>query len=447
MNTIKIHNLGGLPTTPYQALEGIQGDLYDYSGVEALIRSILEKGFIFPKMAWKSGKKLYIIDGHKTKKALELLEERGYEIPEIPYVPIPAKNKKEAALNLVLFNSKFGKVQDPTRFLNDNGIMREDLIALEEILYIPPFDLDRIISPPDPKERGRKLLDEFGAPPFTIFDAKQGYWQERKAAWLGLGIRSELGRGEKLLGFPKQIAEDQGLAATSIFDPVLAELIYTWYLPRLNAKILDPFAGGSVRGIVAYKLGFQYTGIELRQEQIEANYQNLEEIFPEEVADISPTWIPGDSLEELPKIKEKFDLVFTCPPYFDLEQYSEDPKDLSAMSFQEFEGVYREILRASFDKLIDNRFAVVVIGNVRDKKGAFRDLVGLTIDAARSSGLIFYNDCILCTAISSASMRARKFFTAARKQTRIHQNVLIFYKGDPKKIKETFTEVLTLRDE
>ena len=33
-------------------------------------------------------------------------------------------------------------------------------------------------------------------PPFSVLDARQGYWQDRKRAWLALGIQSELGRGE-----------------------------------------------------------------------------------------------------------------------------------------------------------------------------------------------------------------------------------------------------------
>lgn len=452
MTAIKVHNPGKLPTVPYQELQDFQGGLYDYSGVEALVKSIQEKGIFLPKFAWRSGKKIYVIDGHKTKRALELLEERGFEIPEIPYAEIYATSKKDAAEKLLIINSKYGKLQadEVPHFLNTYEIQTEDLVALEEVLAIPPFDLDAIISPPDPTEKGKKLQEEFGAPPFTIMDAKQGYWQERKALWLGLGIRSEVGRESNLLGFSKQITEAQGLDGTSIFDPVLCELMYSWYLPRQDAKVLDPFAGGSVRGIIAAKLGFQYKGVELREEQVEANRANLKELQESGVmegANEKLTWITGDSLDEVPKLKDKFDLVFTCPPYFDLEVYSDDPKDISQMSFVEFESVYREILRASFDKLRDDRFAIIVIGNVRDKKGAIRDLVGLTIDAAKSSGLMFYNDVILATAIGSTSMRARKFFLGGRKQARIHQNILIFYKGDPKKIKQNYPEILTLRDE
>ena len=39
------------------------------------------------------------------------------------------------------------------------------------------------------------LAERFGVPPFSVLDARQGYWQDRKREWLSLGIKSELGRG------------------------------------------------------------------------------------------------------------------------------------------------------------------------------------------------------------------------------------------------------------
>lgn len=41
-----------------------------------------------------------------------------------------------------------------------------------------------------------KLADRFGVPPFSVLNAREGWWQDRKRAWLALGIQSELGRGE-----------------------------------------------------------------------------------------------------------------------------------------------------------------------------------------------------------------------------------------------------------
>ena len=49
----------------------------------------------------------------------------------------------------------------------------------------------------DPAEGGGKgsLSERFMIPPFTVLNAREGWWQDRKRAWLALGIKSELGRG------------------------------------------------------------------------------------------------------------------------------------------------------------------------------------------------------------------------------------------------------------
>lgn len=43
------------------------------------------------------------------------------------------------------------------------------------------------------------LSEKFFAVPFSVLNAREGWWQRRKALWLALGIQSELGRGENLL--------------------------------------------------------------------------------------------------------------------------------------------------------------------------------------------------------------------------------------------------------
>jgi hypothetical protein len=46
---------------------------------------------------------------------------------------------------------------------------------------------------------GSLLGDEFLIPPFSVLNAREGWWQERKRKWLALGIQSELGRGGDLI--------------------------------------------------------------------------------------------------------------------------------------------------------------------------------------------------------------------------------------------------------
>lgn len=46
------------------------------------------------------------------------------------------------------------------------------------------------------EKRAGNLAERFMVPPFTVLNAREGWWQDRKRAWLALGIQSELGRGE-----------------------------------------------------------------------------------------------------------------------------------------------------------------------------------------------------------------------------------------------------------
>jgi hypothetical protein len=49
------------------------------------------------------------------------------------------------------------------------------------------------------------LSDRFMIPPFSVLNAREGWWQNRKRAWLALGIKSELGRGGGLTMEAKQV--------------------------------------------------------------------------------------------------------------------------------------------------------------------------------------------------------------------------------------------------
>lgn len=300
----------------------------------------------------------------------------------------------------------------------------------------PDFDLDLLgikdftLDPSEEDgegEEGKSLTERFVVPPFSVFDARQGYWQERKRSWLALGIKSEEGRAENLLNFSKTVAKASG---TSIFDPVLCEIAYRWFSPK-GGVVLDPFAGGSVRGVVASKLGRQYVGIELRSEQVQANRIQAQEIC----SDPMPVWHNGDScrLDEIAADLEA-DLIFSCPPYADLEVYSSDPRDLSTMGYGDFRQSYAEIIKKAVARLKDNRFAFFVVSEIREKKGAgfYQNFVLDTVEAFEAAGARYYNEAILLNAIPSAAMRVSSIFPVARKLVRTHQNVLIFCKGDPK---------------
>lgn len=339
------------------------------------------------------------------------------------------------------------------------------------------------------------LADKYVVPPFSIMNTMSSDWTTRKHFWLAMGIQSELGRGEAAVGGAVNPATAQvaggGMAeqmlqakhkgkarafavdlmhsaegdqyeygrkaadqrsnvtqaplmpeyaaamglenmapGTSIFDPVLCEIVYRWWCPD-GGVILDPFAGGSVRGIVAGYMGHPYVGVDLSGQQIEANREQARRILTP-ANKPQPAWHVGDSLQVLPTLDVTADLVFTCPPYYDLEVYSDDPADISNMPWPAFLAAYRRIIGEACDKLQQDRFAVIVVGEVRDKRhpdGGYIGLVPETIKAFTDAGLTYYNEVVLVNAAGSLPVRTGHQFEATRKVGKQHQNVLVFVKG------------------
>lgn len=300
------------------------------------------------------------------------------------------------------------------------------------------------------------VAERFGFPPFSVLDARQGEWAERKRAWLSTGIKSEEGRDvgvlfdslsgrvpgyytqktrkEKELGkilstkeFEEKylvVSEGGFCSGTSIFDPVLCECIYRWF-SAAGAQVVDPFAGGSVRGIVAGMLGRRYWGCDIRRQQVDANIAQADEIAPE----IRPEWVCGDSMTALDDAPEA-DFLFSCPPYGDLERYSDDPADLSTMEWHTFLAAYSRIILRAVKRLRQDRFACFVVGDFRDSRGYYRDFVGATNAAFRNAGAALYNEAILVTQVGTAAMRVTRQFVSGRKFAKVHQNVLVYCKGD-----------------
>lgn len=417
----KLSDLKPHPNNPRQFTE---------KGMKDLENSINSIGFMQAININQDGT---ILSGHaRTLK----LKEMG-EIEVDVYVPDRILTPKQEEEVLIRANA------------NTAGQWDWDLLAnefdLEEInewgLEIPDMEVEEDIEA-EKEGNHKKLADRFIIPPFSVLDTKQGAWQQRKNYWLSLGIRSELGRDVKVncalkpfKGNPDRFDDK----LTSIFDPVLCELAYQWFnVP--NGNILDPFAGGSVRGIVAAKLGYQYLGNDLSQKQIDANRINAKEVLQD--AEIYPTWTCGDSLKIDTIAKDyKADLVFSCPPYADLEVYSDEKEDISNMPYSEFLKIYREIIKKSCDMLKQDRFAVFVVGDVRDKKGFYQNFVSDTIKAFIDCEVLLYNEMILVNMIGNLPMRVGKSFSAGRKVGKQHQNVLVFYKGDPKNIKANYPEL------
>lgn len=400
---------------------------------------------------------------------VRIIESDGTELIAIKRTDLSTEDARRKALALADNYTSDTSVFDFDAIVED--FVADELDAWE--FKVDDLNIDDIPVDDVKPNKGRAgcLKERFIIPPFSVLDTKQGTWQDRKRAWLELGIKSDDGREKEITfgrmaqpprvyevrndirektgtdpswGELEKYCQNHGIPLmdrTSVFDPVLCELVYRWFnIP--DGIILDPFAGGSVRGIVAAKLGMFYHGVDLRKEQIEANNKNAKEVMGEYACQCYPTWKCGDSCWIDKHFADlKADMLFSCPPYADLEVYSDNPADLSTMDYPEFMRAYKEIIRKSCSLLKNDRFAVFVVGEVRDKSGVYRSFVADTIAAFQEAGLQYYNEMILVNMIGSLAMRAGKQFSNSRKIGKVHQNVLVFYKGDLKKIREIFPEL------
>lgn len=395
--------------------------------VDYVASSIKNFGFKVPVVI---DSKNEIITGHTRIKASAKLG-----IKEIPC--IIADDLNEAQIKA--FRLADNKVSEYSDWDLETLELELEELKLDDI-SMDDFGFDEISFDIDAKDRYTEyesggIVKDYIETPFSILDSTSARWLDRKRAWLSMGIKSEVGRDEQLV-FTKEL-NSGNLRGTSIFDPVLCELMYKWFAPN-NSKVIDSFAGGSVRGVVASKVGHEYIGIDLREAQIKANIENAVEMGVDNV-----TWYCDDSQNIDNYVEDdSMDFSLLCPPYYDLEVYSDDPKDISNMSYEDFSKIYSNILKSTAKKIKENRFMVVVISDVRDKQGYYRGLTELTTKSLEEAGFYLYNDMIFRNAIGTAGLRIRRSFKN-RKVVRTHQNILVYYKGDVKEIKNIFGELIS----
>ena len=274
------------------------------------------------------------------------------------------------------------------------------------------------------------LSDKFVAPPFSVLDTRQGYWRERKAMWRDL-IQDNAESREGAIDNSGKYKEING--GTSILDPVMAEVVCRWFGIK-GGKAFDCFAGDTVFGYVAATLGMEFTGVELREEQAALNNERC--------AGMPAHYICDDGQNVAKHIAPASqDLLFSCPPYYDLEVYSDKPNDASNQpTYEAFLAILANAFKAAIGCLKPNRFAVVVVGDIRGKDGFYYDFVGDIKRMFKANGLPLYNECIIVEPIGTLPQRVQRYMRN-RKVGKCHQNVLVFYKGDPKEIPTNYTEI------
>jgi len=175
-------------------------------------------------------------------------------------------------------------------------------------------------------------------------------------------IRKRIRYGSDLheYGIRKTVCSLRGTQRVSNFRPTVAKTIYDIFKPRLT---VDFSAGWGGRMLGAMAAGVPYVGIDPHKAAVENNLR-LRESLLDSCSRLSQVDLIVDRAEAvLGQGRWRPDLIFTSPPYFDVEKYAGGDPDQSHTRYPELEGWYQGFLRVciegSYHDLADNGFLVL----------------------------------------------------------------------------------------
>jgi hypothetical protein len=223
----------------------------------------------------------------------------------------------------------------------------------------------------------------------------------------------------------------------SVLDPVACEVILRFFMPTDGRRVYNPFGGGVQFGFIAGSYGCEYIASEIRQNQCDANNSLCKDLD-------SATWIQSDSSTYVPE--GKFDLCFTCPPYYRVEKYIDyegkiPDGELNALpTYSEFRDTLFAGYKRAIDSLEDNRFFVVMTGDSRDKNGSYYGCEAEHELFFRDQGLSIYNKITYLECEFTRLAHAKRTLDY-RKFPKREQKILVFFKGDASTIKGSFPPI------
>lgn len=244
--------------------------------------------------------------------------------------------------------------------------------------------------------------------PISIIDKTTAEFKTRKLFWDKAGLDGTAGRPENTNGlrnmgqwaYNKAHQHDADFDpsnynpknnGTSEFHPAICEWVYEFY-GRPDMRVIDPFSGGSTRGVVASYCGLSYVGIDVREEQIKTNELQLSQLSDYLKSDCS--YILGDSREVLSTLQGDFDMAFTSPPFGNCEVYSDLPNDISTLSPIAFKEAYTEILTKTASLIVEGGWFVLNMGDQRIG-GYYIDLPTISKQALYNVGFQLKNEQII----------------------------------------------------
>lgn len=222
----------------------------------------------------------------------------------------------------------------------------------------------------------------------------------------------------------------------STYNPTQARLFLDYYM-KPGAHILDPFMGRGTRSVMTYSLGMSYTGFDTCKDTVAINERLLDRARAKHGdTGAASTLHLGDGTALAPYEGQEnlFDGVFTCPPYYGIEQYSGAEGDLSHMTDDEFNDRMRVLFR-HLHRLVkpsgkyrpDLHPVLMTVGTVRHGEDGIVDMDSLFQGFARDAGFVLHDKVVTENFSPSAGFAFRRNWSLGF-VTKAHETTLVWLK-------------------
>lgn len=376
-----------------------------------------------------------ICDKHKGKGLAKVLVEKmlNQNKKQMPAV-VTVYDKNE--ISLCLFKScgfevyqKKGQVYYMTRggIIDGVEIKANDIARIKKLLGINPTNIWNSAKGEwrAEKQKWNELIENAG----LIGGVTNPTYASREGCWQKGGGLATFATGESL---------NDG---ASVLDPFVCELALKLFMPKSGRSVYNPFGGGVQMGFISGFYNYEYLATEIRQNQCDANNSICKAYQMNNVK-----WILHDSSTYFDADK-KFDMIFTCPPYYLVEDYRDydgvkPEKELNGLStYEEF----REMLFKGYENAIkmlnDNCFFVIMVGDSRDpKSGGYYCAEAETEVFLKQQGLHVYNRIVYLETQFTRAMQTKSTIKS-RKLPKCEQKIIIAYKGNTNNIVNLYEDI------
>ena len=264
------------------------------------------------------------------------------------------------------------------------------------------------------------------------FASREGCWQGSS------GMSNVVLSKQKVEG--DEIITDKGKdlnGNASVLDPTACEIIVRMFMPTNGKSVYNPFGGGVQMGFVSGGCGYEYLSSEIRQNQCDANNAICQDFK-------NVKWHKSDTSKFTPD--KKYDLIFSCPPYYKVEKYidydgkSPDGELNSLPTYEVFRDMLFEGYKNAINAMNDNTFFVVMTGDSRNKNGGYYGCEAEHELFFKQQGLLIYNRIVYLESEFTRRATAKKTLNN-RKYPKCEQKIYAFFKGDASKIKDIYPNI------